>query len=84
MTAFSDSHALRWKDMYAAALFESDRTKLSERIGAAENEIVKRARELFALPGDNDEEAEALDDALYMLRALRSCLKLETMDPLAA
>jgi hypothetical protein len=73
-----------WKDMYSAALFENDRTKISERILVAENEIVKRARVLFEVPGDNSDEAEALDDALYMLRALKSCLQLQTSDRLAA
>lgn len=71
-----------WKDMYTAALFETDRTRVSERIVLAESEIVKRARTLFEVPGDNSDEAEALDDALYMLRALKSCLKLEAMGEL--
>jgi hypothetical protein len=73
-----------WKDMYTAALFENDRTKISERIVVAENEIVRRARVLFEVQGDHSDEAEALDDALYMLRALKSCLKLQTVDRLAA
>jgi hypothetical protein len=73
-----------WKDMYTAALFESDRSKIPERILIAQSEIVKRARMLFAQTGDTSDEAEALDDALYMLRALKSCLKLETIEKLAA
>jgi DNA-binding winged helix-turn-helix (wHTH) protein len=73
-----------WKDMYTAALFESDRAKMLQRIVAAENEIVKRARMLSEVPQDHSDEAEALDDALYMLRALKSCLKLQTMERIAA
>jgi hypothetical protein len=73
-----------WKNTYTAALLESDRGKVHDRIMIAENEIVKRARLLFELPGDNSDEAEALDDALYMLRALKSCLKLQTVERLAA
>jgi hypothetical protein len=73
-----------WKNTYTAALFEPDRVKMQERIVTAENEIVKRARMLFELAGDNSDEAEALDDALYMLRALKSCLKLQTAERLAA
>ena len=34
--------------------------------------VVLRARELFQAAGDNGEEAEALDDVMYALHALRS------------
>jgi hypothetical protein len=84
MSSLSLSARASWKDMYTAALFETDRTRVSERIVLAESEIVKRARTLFEAPGDNSDEAEALDDALYMLRALKSCLKLETVGELYA
>lgn len=72
------------KDMYSAALCENDQARISERISLAEVEIVKRARTLFEAPGNNTDEAEALDDALYMLGALKSCLKLDTLDTIAA
>jgi hypothetical protein len=36
-----------WKDLYQAALFESDLDKLTERIAEAETALVMRARELF-------------------------------------
>jgi hypothetical protein len=70
----------RWKSLYTAALFEDDRNKVPQLITVAEAEIVRRARHLFGAPGDNSDEAEALDDALYMLRALRNCLKTQAMD----
>jgi hypothetical protein len=35
-----------------------------------------RARELFQASGDNIPEEEALDDALYALRALKTCLEI--------
>jgi hypothetical protein len=73
-----------WKNTYTAALLEPDRGKMQQRIVIAENEIVKRAHMLFELAGDNSDEAEALDDALYMLRALKSCLKLQTAERVAA
>lgn len=73
-----------WRGLYTAALFENDRSKIPARIAEAEGEIIKRARMLFGAAGDNAEEAEALDDALCMLRALKSCLRAGTGDRLAA
>jgi len=66
-----------WRKLYQAALFETDRSRLPERIAEAEKAIVTRARELFSTPTDNIEEDQALDDALYALRALQSCLGLQ-------
>jgi hypothetical protein len=63
-----------WKELYVAALLEGDRAKIPALITEAERAIVLRARELFNAAGDNIEEEEGLDDALYALRALRSCL----------
>jgi hypothetical protein len=67
-----------WKELYRAALFELDTSKLAERIAEAETSLVARARELFQATEDNGEEEEALDDALYALHALRSTLKNNT------
>ena len=64
-----------WKDLYQAALGESDLNRLPERIEDAEAAIAIRARELFYAVGDEAEEGESLDDALCILRALRSSLK---------
>jgi hypothetical protein len=63
-----------WKDLYVAALLESDEQKIPALIAQAERAIVDRARALFVASGDNIEEEEALDDALYALRALSTCL----------
>jgi hypothetical protein len=68
-----------WRELYQAALFETDKDKLPDRISDAKEAIVRRARELFAANTDHIEEDQALDDALYALRALQSCLGLETM-----
>lgn len=65
-----------WRELYTAALFESDNNRLAGRIADAEKAIVARARELFAAGADTIEEDQALDDALYALRALQSCLEL--------
>jgi hypothetical protein len=61
-----------WRQLYRAALFEIDKSKLSERIAEAERAVVLRARELFQAADDNGEEVEALDDVMYALHALRS------------
>ena len=67
-----------WRELYTAALFESDRRRVPRRIADAEQAILARARELFSASGDTIEEDQALDDALYSLRALRNCLQLQT------
>lgn len=65
-----------WRDLYTAALFETDSDRIPARIADAEKAIVGRARELFSAGADTIEEDQALDDALYALRALQSCLDL--------
>jgi hypothetical protein len=70
------SRVWAWRDLYVAALMEADDEKMSVRIAQAERAILDRARELFNAPGDNLQERQALDDALYALRALKSCLEL--------
>jgi hypothetical protein len=64
----------KWRELYTAALFETEREKIPVRIADAEKAIMVRARELFAAGTDTIEEDQALDDALYALRALQSCL----------
>ena len=64
-----------WKDLYQAAIHESDMNKLSERIADAESALVIRMRELFYTSGDKFQEEESLDDAMCILHALRSSLK---------
>jgi hypothetical protein len=64
-----------WPRFYKAALFELDANKVSDRIAEAENALVTCARELFYSAGDNIEEEQAVDDAMYALHALRSALQ---------
>jgi hypothetical protein len=64
-----------WKDLYHAAIYESDINKLSERIADAESALATRMRELFYASGDKFEEQDSLDDAMCILHALRSSLK---------
>ena len=73
-----------WRELYIAALFETDELKLSSRIAEAERALILRARELFVISDNNSEEGKAVDKGLYALRALRNCLKLKTGEPNAA
>jgi hypothetical protein len=73
---FVTSSMLRsWRELYTAALFETDKNRVPTRIADAEKAIVARARELFSAGSDTIEEDQALDDALYALRALQNCLE---------
>jgi hypothetical protein len=70
------SAVANWKDLYVAALLEGNEKRIPGLIANAERAIVDRARELFKAAGDNIQEEEALDDALYALHALKSCLAI--------
>ncbi len=72
--ATQPSQISSWRDLYLTALLEGDRARVPALIAEAERAIVDRARELFNASGDNAEEGEALDDALYALHALKSSL----------
>jgi len=67
-----------WHQLHRAAMSETDRKKLPLRIHEAERALARRSRELFALRGDNLEEREAIDDAVYTLRALSYCIRLKS------
>jgi hypothetical protein len=73
--------AQAWRKLYEAALLEGDREMLPSRIADARRALLLRGRELSARPSDHAEEAEALNDALYALRMLSSCLELKTNVP---
>ncbi len=66
-----------WRELYLAALFETDKRKLPSRIGEAERALHLRSRELFLRSEHRGEEGKALDKGLYALRALRDCLALK-------
>ena len=55
---------------------EGDNHRMSARITDAERVMLDRAKELFQASGDNIQEEDALDDALYALRALKTCLEI--------
>jgi hypothetical protein len=60
-----------WKVLYQAAIQEEDRKVLSQKVREAEEAILVRQREIF-YSGGGLEEKEALEDALYALRAFKS------------
>ncbi len=74
----SQSRLPSWRETYTAALFETDKDRIPTRVADAEKAIVGRARQLFSAGTDTIEEDQALDDALYALRALKSCLDLRS------
>jgi len=60
-----------WKALCRAAIVETDKSVGSIKAAEAERAILARERELFY--GDGTlEEKEDLEDALYVLRALRN------------
>ena len=69
-----------WHELYKAALFETDTSKISSRIEEARRALICRSRELFETSPNYDGETEAIETALYALQALQSCLKLNTKD----
>lgn len=68
----------KWRELYLAALFETDKQKIPSCIATAELAMSQRARELFAASEGGDEERDGLQEALYALRALRHCVELKT------
>jgi len=64
-----------WHAAYMAALFENDRKQMANRITEARHLILRREQELLAAPADPAEQ-NALNRAMYALRALRTCLGL--------
>jgi len=59
-----------WKTLYRAAILERNRTVIPQKVSEAERAALARGRELFYGEG-TPEEKEALEDALYALRAFR-------------
>ena len=60
-----------WKTLYRAAIYETNRSVISQRVAEAERAALTRERELF-YSGGTLEEKEALEDVLYALHALKN------------
>ena len=67
------THA-EWKALYRAAILETDRNVIQEKLSEAESAVLARGRELFYGNGTCEEKDE-LQDALYALRAFRNSLE---------
>jgi len=60
-----------WGKLYRAAVLESDRSKLLQRIEQAEVAILERSRSLSKSPGNDRKEKEVITRALHILSLLR-------------
>jgi hypothetical protein len=69
-----------WHELYRAALFETDTSKIPSRIEEARRALVLRSRELFETSPNYDSETEDIETALYALQALENCLRSKTKD----
>ncbi len=63
--------AIDWKALYKAAMRETNKRAIPQLVSEAESAVISRSQELVGTTGAL-EEKEALDDALYGLRALRT------------
>ncbi len=60
-----------WKTLYRAAILETNKSLLQKRVHEAEEAVLARGREIFYDSSD-PEESQALEDALYALRAYKT------------
>ena len=60
-----------WEKYYRTAVLESDRTRLPQRIEAAEAAILERSQSFSEQPGHNRREQIAITRALHILSLLR-------------
>jgi hypothetical protein len=61
-----------WERLYRAAIVESHRSKLLQRIEDAEAAILERSRSLSKSPANSGKEQEAITRALHILSLLRA------------
>jgi len=59
-----------WKTLYRAAIQETERSNIKQKISVAVTAVLARQKELFS--SGTSEETEALEEALYLLRAYRN------------
>lgn len=62
-----------WRNLYLAAVFETNTNRIPSRIQTAQKAIAERSRELFA-SRDNNGERSSLDSAVVKLQALGMCV----------
>ena len=61
-----------WEKLYRAAIIESDRSKLLQRLEDADAAILERSRRLSNSPANKRKEQKAITRALYILSLLRA------------
>jgi hypothetical protein len=64
-----------WKALYKAAMRETNKRAIPRLVSEAESAVISRSRELAGTTAA-PEEKEALEDALYGLRALRTASQI--------
>jgi len=69
--AITSGDPKNWRELYRAAVAETDNTRVPLRISEAEHAALSRVRELFYRAG-NRQEKDDLREALCTLRAFRS------------
>ena len=63
-------NSAEWRALYQAAILETNKSLIHERLSAAEKAMLVCDREVFC----NSDEKEELEDALYLLRAYKNAL----------
>ena len=61
----------KWHEVYKAALLETDKSKMEERIRAAQGGLYARKHEFELDHGGTREENQAVEDAMRALSILR-------------
>jgi hypothetical protein len=61
-----------WEKLYRAAIIESDRSKLLQRVEDTEAAILERSRGLSKSRANSGKERKAITRALYILSLLRA------------
>lgn len=67
-----------WKELYLAALFEQDKSRLPETIALAQLAIATRRQQL---PSGSTDEKRVLENAAFSLQALAQCFSVGQMAP---
>jgi len=62
-----------WRSLYRAAILETNKRVLSQRVSEAEQAVIVRRREIFYADG-TPEEKEALEHALYAFAWIKNRL----------
>ena len=59
-----------WEELYAEAVFETDPSKIADRINTAQQELRRRWQTLHQPPLRNDRERQRIEDAIRTLNLI--------------